>query len=157
LAEKFSVGAGVVTVIVTLCVFVPPSPVQARVNEVVAVSTVEDSDPEVALAPDQPPLAEQAVAFVELQVSTVDSPEARVIELAESETVGGDDGVEPEPLSPPPPQAASRVIGNIAKSARNADDARVDNTWLMITEDRSAWDTISSPLTRSYSCVQQVF
>ena len=52
---------------------VPPEPVQDRLNAVVLVRAPVDWLPEVALAPDHPPEAEQEVAFVDDQVS-VDAP-----------------------------------------------------------------------------------
>jgi hypothetical protein len=49
--------------------------------------------PEVALAPDQPPEAEQEVALVEDQVSVKDPPLVTVAGFAASDTVGAGGGV----------------------------------------------------------------
>jgi hypothetical protein len=52
------------------------------------VSAPVDCVPEVALAPDQSPEAEQEVALVEDQVSVEDPPLVTVVGFAVSETVG---------------------------------------------------------------------
>ncbi len=49
-----------------------------------------DCDPLVAWVPDQPPEAVQEVALVELQVSVEVPPEATLVGLAVSVTVGAD-------------------------------------------------------------------
>ena len=73
---------------------VPFAPVQARLYEVVLVSPLTDSLPEIALAPDQPPDAEQEVALVEDQVSVDEPPLATDVGFAVSDTVvaGGGGG-----------------------------------------------------------------
>ena len=76
----------------------------------VLVSATENSLPEVALVPDQPPEAVQDVAFVEDQVSVDDPPLATDGGLAASDTVGtgGGGGAELSvPPPPPPPQPAN--------------------------------------------------
>jgi hypothetical protein len=86
-AVRDTVGAGpTVTVAVALCA--PPDPVQVRLKVLLLVSAPEDSLPEVALAPDQPPEAVQDVAFVEDQVSVEDAPLAMFVGFAASDTVG---------------------------------------------------------------------
>src|SRR6185436_989110 len=67
------VGGGAVTVIVVDAVAVPFDPVQARLYVVLLVSPLTDWLPETALAPDQPPDAEQEVALLDDQTS-VDPP-----------------------------------------------------------------------------------
>src|SRR5262245_58668778 len=62
-----------------------------------------DSDPEVALVPDQPPEAVHEVASVEDQVSVTDEPETIDESLDVKMTVGGVGLSLPLPLSPPPP------------------------------------------------------
>jgi hypothetical protein len=87
-AVSVSVGAGTVTITVALCVAVPPSPVHASVNEVVACSAAVASVPDVALLPDQPPLAEQVDASVLLHESDVAAPAVMLAASADSVTVG---------------------------------------------------------------------
>ena len=70
----------------------PPDPVHASVNTVLAVSAPVLSEPDAALAPDQPPEALQDVAFVELQVRVVALPEEMEVGVAVKLTLGG--GVE---------------------------------------------------------------
>ena len=53
-----------------------------------AVSAPVDCDPLVASVPDQPPEAVQEVALVELQVRVAAPPEATLVGLAVSVTVG---------------------------------------------------------------------
>ena len=60
----------------------------------VAVSAPVDWLPEVALVPDQPPEALQALALVEDQVSIEDPPLATVVGSAESDAVGTAGAVE---------------------------------------------------------------
>jgi hypothetical protein len=67
--------------------------------------------PEVALLPDQAPVAAQLEALLEDQLNSVDPPGATVFGAALSETVGAvggpGGGMFPPLLSvPPPPQAA---------------------------------------------------
>lgn len=85
-----SVGAGVtgVTLTVTVWVAVPPAPVQLSVYEVLAVSPLRTSDPVVPLAPLQPPVAVQLLAFVVDQFSVEDPPLATDVGVAVSDTVG---------------------------------------------------------------------
>jgi hypothetical protein len=144
LAENVSVGCRALTVMVTLWVLVPPAPVQAIVNEVVAENAETDSEPAVAFAPDQPPLAEQAVALVLLHDSVTDPPGARDIESAARDTVGEGVGtLVADPLSPPPPQDPSRTSGRTAKVLRivftcrprdrRANKFRSRNVWMYMT------------------------
>ena len=67
---------------------VPPKLSQVSVNVVEAVSGPLSRLPVVASAPDQPPLAIQPLALLELQVSIVVSPEATLLGLAVSVTDG---------------------------------------------------------------------
>jgi hypothetical protein len=64
--------------------------------------------PEVALAPDHAPEAEQEVAFVEDQLSVEDPPLVKDVGFAARDTVGADGGVPPPDSGEfAPPQAAS--------------------------------------------------
>jgi hypothetical protein len=74
--------------------------------------------PEVALAPDQAPEAEQEVAFVEDQVSVEDPPLATDVGFAASDTVIPGGGSESE-LSSLPPQAARPRPANRAANAKS--------------------------------------
>ena len=99
MAEGFalsaSVGGGVagVTLTVTVCVAVPPAPVQLNVNEVFAVSPLRTSVPVRFLAPLQPPVAVQLVAFVVDQFSVEDPPLTTDGGVAVSDTVGNGAGL----------------------------------------------------------------
>lgn len=90
-ALSASVGGGVagVTLTVTVCVAVPPAPVQLSVNEVVDVSPLRTSVPVRPLAPLQPPLAVQLAAFVADQPNVDAPPLTTDAGVAVSETVGG--------------------------------------------------------------------
>ena len=72
------------------------------------------SDPDVALAPDQAPDAEQEDALVDDQVNVESEPTRTEVGLAEKLTVGagtlGVVGVE-SPPPPPPPQEAIIIRG----------------------------------------------
>jgi hypothetical protein len=67
---------------------VPPVPVQAKVNLVVAVSDGVLEDPLTGCVPLQPPEAVHDVAFAEDHVSFEVAPLATVVGLAPNETVG---------------------------------------------------------------------
>jgi hypothetical protein len=88
---------------------IPPEPVQVREKVLLVVSGAVDWLPEVALAPDHAPEAEQEVASVEDQVSIEDPLLATDAGFTASDTVGGD-AAPPEPAyvtgPPAPPQAA---------------------------------------------------
>ena len=77
-----------VTATVADALAVPPSPVQARVNMLVAVNAPLDWLPEIALLPVHAPEARQEAALVEDQVSVEDPPLAIDVGLAVSDTVG---------------------------------------------------------------------
>jgi len=81
--------------------------------EIVTVSV-----PEVALAPDQAPDAEQEVAFVDDQVSVESEPIITEVGSAEKLTLGagtvGVVGVEPPPPPPPPHEEIARRITSSA-------------------------------------------
>ncbi|MCC7198693.1 MAG: hypothetical protein IT483_04205 [Gammaproteobacteria bacterium] len=99
-------GVAAATVTVTLCEAVAPAELlQVSVKVVLAVSAGEDSVPEVARDPVQPPEAVHEAALVDDHVRAVEAPEDTVVGLAERETVGAGVGVVP-PSPPPPPQAA---------------------------------------------------
>ena len=87
--------------------------------EIVTVSV-----PEVALAPDQAPDAEQEVAFVDDQVSVESEPIITEVGSAEKLTLGaGTDGfVGVEPPPPPPPHE------DIRSKATNAIESLNVNT-----------------------------
>jgi hypothetical protein len=89
--SRLPVG-GVDTVTVADALAVPLDPVQARANVTELVSAPLDWLPEVALAPDQAPEAEQEVAFVEDQVSVEDPPLATDVGFTASDTVGNGGG-----------------------------------------------------------------
>lgn len=87
-AVSVSVGAGGITLTVTVRNAAPPAPVQFNKKSVVCVSGALVSEPEVARAPDQPPPAVQAVAFVVDQASDVVLPLAIDAGVAVRVTVG---------------------------------------------------------------------
>ena len=70
----------------------PPAPVQSRVYVASAVGDT-DNVPDVALLPDQSPLAVQEVALVEDQVNVAEDPVVIDVGDAEIVTVGGVAGV----------------------------------------------------------------
>lgn len=89
LAERSTVGFDV-TVTVAETDDVPPVPVQERVYILDAARAPVDSVPPVALFPPvQPPDAVQEVAFVMVQESVDEPPEATDEGLAEREICGG--------------------------------------------------------------------
>ena len=93
-----SVGVVPVTVTVVDALAVPLGPVQPRLKVLLLVSPPMDSLPETALAPDQPPDAEQEVASVEDQMSVDDPPLVTDVGFAVSDTVdtgGGGGGTVP--------------------------------------------------------------
>jgi len=67
---------------------VPPDPVQARLKMLVLINAPLGWLPEVALTPDQPPVAVQVVALVEDQVSVEVPPRVTDVGFAVSDTVG---------------------------------------------------------------------
>lgn len=83
-------GAGTVGVTdtVTLRDAVPPAPLQTSVKVVVCASAVVSCDPEIALAPLQPPEAVHDVALAEDHVSSDVPPCATCAGFADSDTVG---------------------------------------------------------------------
>lgn len=68
LAAIDTVGRGA-TVIAVLALSEPPEPVQVNAKDVLAEKGPTLCEPLVALLPDQPPLAEQDVALVEVHVN----------------------------------------------------------------------------------------
>ena len=86
---KVTMGAAGLMETVADWVAVPPGPEQASVKVALAESTPVDCDPVRALAPDQPPEAEQAVALEEVQASVELVPLAMLLGLTEMLTVGG--------------------------------------------------------------------
>jgi hypothetical protein len=94
-ALRASVGGGVagVTLTVTVCVAVPPAPVQLNVYEVLAVSPLRTSVPVRLLAPLQPPVAVQLLAFVVDQLRVEDPPLTTEAGVAVSDTVGSGAGL----------------------------------------------------------------
>ena len=104
---------------VTVADLLPPSPEHVIVKLVLPTSEIVTvSVPEVALAPDQAPDAEQEVALDDDQVSVESEPTTTEVGLAEKLTVGAETGgVEPPPPPPPPPHAEIRSkTANIPKS-----------------------------------------
>ena len=82
------VSAPATIVTVALCVAVPPAPVHASVNVVLAVMLVIACEPDVAFVPVHPPLAVQEVALVELHDNVAEPPEVTDVWLAERVRVG---------------------------------------------------------------------
>jgi hypothetical protein len=78
-------------VIVNDALAVPPDPVQSRPKVLLLFNAPVDWLPEVALAPNHAPVAEQDVTFVEDQVSNEDAPLVTSEGIAASDTVGADD------------------------------------------------------------------
>tara|TARA_B100000530_G_C15759140_1_gene408838 strand:+ start:200 stop:529 length:330 start_codon:yes stop_codon:yes gene_type:complete len=95
---------------VTVADLLPPSPVQVRVKFIFPTAEiVTDSDPDVALDPDQAPEAEHEEALDDDQVNVDSEPIITLVGFAEKLTLGagavGVVGVDPPP-PPPPPQEA---------------------------------------------------
>ena len=88
LALKLTVGAGEVTVTVADWAALPPVPVQVKVYEAFAVSAPVDSEPLMALVPDQAPDAVQAVALVVDQITVELVPLTMELGFAARLTVG---------------------------------------------------------------------
>ncbi len=90
LALKVTVGAGLLTVTVADCVALlpAPAPVQVRPKFWLAVSAPVDCEPLSALLPDQPPVAVQAVAWVDDQLKLALPPLVTVLGLTVKVTVG---------------------------------------------------------------------
>ena len=83
-----AVGAVTFTVTVTDWLVVPPVPVQESVKVEFAVRLPVDWEPEVALVPDQAPVAVHEVALAEDQVRVEAVPEVIEVGLAVREIVG---------------------------------------------------------------------
>jgi len=88
LAEKATVGAGVVTVTVTDCAALPPVPLHVRVYVEVLVSAPVDCEPLVGSEPDHAPEAVQEVALVADQLNVELPPLATDVGLALKVTTG---------------------------------------------------------------------
>jgi hypothetical protein len=69
----------------------PLGPVQSRPKVLLPVNAPVDWVPEVALAPDHAPVAEQEVTFAEDQMSIEGAPLVTSEGIAASDTVGTDD------------------------------------------------------------------
>ena len=81
------------------------------------VEIVTVSDPEVPLAPDQAPEAEQEVALVDDQVNVESEPISTEVGSAEKLTLGaGTVGVEPPPPPPPPHEDMRSKAKNVTKN-----------------------------------------
>ena len=98
---------------VTVADLLPPSPEHVIVKLILpTVVIVTVSDPDVALAPDHAPEAEQDEALDDDQVNVDSESMSTEVGLAEKFTVGagavGVVGVEPPP--PPPPPQEKRTI-----------------------------------------------
>ena len=92
----------------------PPSPEHVIVKLILPTAEIVTvSVPEVALAPDQAPEAEQEVALVDDQVSVESEPTTTEVGLAEKFTVGagtvGVVGVEPPPPPPPHEEMTNKI------------------------------------------------
>jgi len=90
-AVSVTIGALPATVTVADCVAGAPAPLQVSSYSVVFVSGPVDQVPLVALAPDQPPEALQAVAPTDVQVSVELPPLLTVVGAAVSVTDAGVD------------------------------------------------------------------
>jgi hypothetical protein len=99
LALKLTVGAGDATVTVADCAALPPVPVQLKVYDAFAMSAPVDCEPLMAFAPDQPPEAVQAVAFVVDQVKVDVLPLSMELGFAARLTVGAGVGVVTDTLA----------------------------------------------------------
>lgn len=83
LAVKLTVGEAPATDTVTVCdALAPPAPLQVIANVVPALSAPVDCEPLVALVPDHPPDAVQAVALTDDHVSRELAPLATVLGFA---------------------------------------------------------------------------
>ena len=89
LAEKESVGNGVVTVTLIESLAVPPGPLQDRLKLLFVVNALIVREPDVALLPDQPPDAVQSLACLLVQLIVVEPFIGTVAGLADNEIVGG--------------------------------------------------------------------
>jgi hypothetical protein len=87
-ADNVNVGAGGDTMTSTLLLLVPALLAHANENDVVAVNGPVGSDPDSDFAPDQPPLAEQALASTLLQLSIALWPDKTAAGLAVNVTDG---------------------------------------------------------------------
>jgi hypothetical protein len=74
LKDTVGTAAGGVTVSAALALPIPPAPEQDSENVVELAIPLTVCVPEVACVPLQPPLAEQLVALVELQVKVTEPP-----------------------------------------------------------------------------------
>jgi len=83
-----TVGAAADTVTVADCEAVPPVPVQATMNRVVALNAGVLDEPLIGSEPLQPPEAVHDVALVEVQVNVEVAPLFTVLGLAASVTAG---------------------------------------------------------------------
>ena len=121
-AERLTVGAGVEAVTETEALFcvVPPEPVQLSVKVELAVRPPVLAEPEVALAPLQPPDAVQDAAFEDDHVRVLAPPLATVVGEADRLMVGK--GVEPsietEALACPVPPAPVQVSVKVELAVR---------------------------------------
>lgn len=121
-APNWIVGSGSVTVTAAFAFAVPPGPVQASVNVVLATRTAETSLPLVALVPVQPPLAVQVVALVEFQARFVDKPVVTDTGIAVSVTVGATGAVTvTDVLADPEPPVPEHVSVKLALAASAAE------------------------------------
>jgi hypothetical protein len=114
LALKVAVGLMLTVTLAT--VLVPPAPEQLSEYTVGTEIAPVTSVPPVAFAPDQPPVALQVVALVELHVRVVPPPPATLVGLAESTAVGAEDPVTVTVavtgglLPPGPEQAKAKAV-----------------------------------------------
>lgn len=114
-------GGGGPAVTLTVELAVPPAPVQVKVNAVVAANGGEASLPLVGLLPDQPPLAVQLVALVEVQLRFVDWFVTTDVGSAVRLTVGAGGAVTvTDALALPEPPAPEQVSVNVVLAFRAA-------------------------------------
>lgn len=85
---RLTVGSGALTETVVDCAALPAGPRQVSVYVALCVSAPVKLEPLVALLPDQPPEAVQAVTLAEDHVRVALPPEAMVLGLALMVTVG---------------------------------------------------------------------
>jgi hypothetical protein len=117
-ADKLTVGAGLLTETVADCEALPPLPVQVSAYVALAVSAPVDCDPLMALLPDQAPEAVQEVAFVDDQVKVAAAPLWTVLGAAEKLTVGAglltETVADCEALPPLPVQVSAYVASAVS-------------------------------------------
>lgn len=110
-AVRDTVGGGSAVPTATVRMADPPGPLHLRVKLVAAESAPVDSDPLVARVPDQPPVASQSDASVDVHVSVDVPPEGTLVGFADKDRVGGglaDTATDTEAFAVPPAPVQAR-------------------------------------------------